>query len=172
MQLNQLLGHDFAIQDSDLKGFEKLPKGTYRLYVNSYKVDEIPEHSIVKLVFECVVSEGENQNRKVFLDFVTSHVNPKVVEIAIQNLKKFMVACGKRSAVACEDACGTFPVVEISYQKDKNDSSKEYARYTFLTAEGKPLAYSAPVSTQQVSQQSQNVQQQQAQDDLPPWMQG
>ncbi|HHP0467278.1 TPA: DUF669 domain-containing protein [Vibrio harveyi] len=178
MQLNQLTGQDFTIQDDDLKGFDKLPKGKYRLYVNSYKVDELPEHGIVKLVYDCVVTEGESQNRKVFLDFPTTHSNAKVVEIAIQNLKKFMVACGKRTAVACEDAVGTFPIVEVSYQKDKNDPSKEYARYSFLQSDGQPLAYSGATGTIPANQpaQHQPVQQQHleqaAAQDVPPWMQG
>lgn len=170
MQLNQLFGNDFAIKDEDLKGFQKLPKGTYRLYVNSYKVDDLPAHGIVKLAYECVVTEGENQNRKVFLDFVTTHANPQVVEIAMQSFKKFMVACGKRSAVSCDEAVGTFPVVEVTYQKDKNDPSKEYARYNFLTADGKPLAYSGDTGTIPANQPAQH--QQVDTQDVPPWMQG
>lgn len=165
MQLNQLLGADFSIKDEDLKGFEKLPKALYRLYVNSFKVEDLPEHGIVKLVFECIVSEGEYQNRKVFLDFPTSHPNPQVIEIAIQNLKKFFVACGKRSAVSCEEAVGAIPVVEITYQKDKKDPSKEYSRYNFLTPQGQPLAYLSTSSTPKVESENN-----QSADDTPPWM--
>lgn len=173
MQLNQLFGQDFTIQDQDLKGFDKLPKGRYRVLINSFKPEQQADFS--KLVYEAVVTDGECANRKIWLDFCTSHSNPKVVEIAMQNMKKFMVACGKRSAVNVEDALQTMPVIEVGYQKDKNDPSKEYARYTFLSADGQPLVYeNAPV--QQVQQQMQPQDQQTAQpqqqgQEVPPWMQ-
>ncbi len=170
MQLNQLFGQDFAIKDEDLKGFDKLPKGRYKVLVNSYKAEQQADFS--KLVYECVVLDGECANRKVWIDFCTSHANPKVVEISMQNMKKFMVACNRRNAVSVEDALQAMPVIDVSYQKDKNDPSKEYARYTFLSSDGQPLAYEQQqVQPQQVNQQA--MQQSAQQDDnTPPWMQG
>lgn len=177
MDLNQLFGQEFAIKDSDLLGFDKMAKGKYRTLINTYKIDQF--NGGKKLVFEAIITDGPSANRKIWLDFMTEHSNAKVVEIAIQNMKKLMAACGKRDATTVDAALGCMPVIELSYQKDKNDPEKEWPRYSFLDTNGQPYVYNSPqVNPQQAPQQapmqqaSQMQKQEPQQDNVPPpWAQ-
>lgn len=155
--LNDLFQEDFNIQDTDLQGFEKMPKGLYPFVVVSHKMIEKPENGTIRINYECQVTDGPAINRKFFPSFCIQSPNQQVADIGKKDFKKFAVACDNRNVQAIEDLYGAAGVVDVSYRKDKNDPEKEWEQFNFLTATGKPFVYSGQemqqVPTNQQAQQ-------------------
>lgn len=122
----------FDVTDVEVKDdFKPLPEGEYLVVSDSAEVKETKtgDGKYLKVTFK--VLKGEFTNRLVWHQFNFENKNPKAVEIAKQELKKWLTACGiptEKQKIKSPDAvCGLTCVVRLGTKTD-NYGDKNYVK--------------------------------------------
>ncbi|MGB7996542.1 MAG: DUF669 domain-containing protein [Photobacterium halotolerans] len=140
MYLDELFGAPVQFSEENLAGagggFAPLEIGNVRVSVDSVEPKEFQGGR--KISYTATIIEGKGAGRKLWLDFSVQHTNPKVVEIALQEIERFFMAAGvhnPNSRPQIDAPVGRTAVIRVTY----NDKST-FPNYRYLTGAGAPLA--------------------------------
>lgn len=112
----------FEVDAVEPKKFEKLPKGKYTVTMNKATEKERNGNTLITLEFQ--VSEGEYENRKIWLDFMMSTTNDKLEWITkrdkghLHQLSKCLGFDQENRPASLDDFLDLPVVVDIGYRND------------------------------------------------------
>lgn len=124
------LDYDTAAVKPD-EGFSPLPPNTYTLVVSSSDQKQTASGRGSYLQFDCIVSEGEFMNRKVWLRFNTKNASADAERIGRAQFSAFHRACGLERVIDTTELHGRVfrCQVGIKKRKDTGQDEQSYLKY-------------------------------------------
>ncbi|RTL05218.1 DUF669 domain-containing protein [Candidatus Dependentiae bacterium] len=123
----------FDVRDTEVSNdFELMPAGDYLVVSDTVEVKETKggDGRYLKVMYK--VLEGDWKNRVVFHQFNFENKNPKAVEIAKGELKKWFIAAGlppeAQVIKSADSVCGLKCVIKVGVKTDSQYGDKNVVK--------------------------------------------